>query len=1015
MIANINIISLIFFITSAVYTFIGFYSFSLNKENRINQLFFVICLCLAEWAVCFSLSISTDPSNIEKARIFRQISVLGWGIFYSLGYHFLNLLMHPDKKISIYRYALIYIPSLLNIIFYTCLGEISNAQFAMLYTQHGWISENVSSPLNLYFTLYAFIFSTITILKAVRWQCSSNNSKVTTESRLLTILYLITFIASLTIEVILNKIFGHNILQITIIFLALPVSVMFYILLKKKVILPKIETNTYQIIDEQKQENIFNMTGFVYLVFAYTSLFFNYFIEAHRLPNQIIYSGLIYITGTVHFFLKRCLKNKSTQYQFITVIAVILMLVISIRYRVHGFSIVLSFFFFYLMLTAVFEKNRYTYLIVSGIIMVQIYSWYYYPRISNLTIDNSEYSRRIIAIIVGLFVVLYINKLYKTKIKENLEQIDIQNTLSLISNDLLEVNIDNLNDKIADILKLCKEYFNYSSAYYYQVQNDTKTLKQIYCTNGPIDEEITKVYDSLPQKQLILARQKCPVLNLDNEDMSDAAKEYFKSKNIIGFYEFPVIVEGVVEGCVVFEFTKHRKNTAMCDFNQIISNLISNTIKKVNYEKILYYNANYDVLTRLKNRNGFTKEVNKLIEEKDLKKPAVIFLDIDNFKIVNNAFGYSVGDELLKTVAKILKENSTDESIIARFNKDEFSLFYPYTKDKAEIAERIQKILELFEKPIHVAEYEFKIYINIGISVFPEDGKSSEDLLKNADLALNEVKKINKVRYHFCDEKDKNKTLESAVYTNKLFTALQNNELKLAYQPQVDCKTGKIIGAEALIRWESPEFGTVSPGKFIPILEHTGMIIRIGEWIIEQVAMQQVKMSVKGLPKIRLSVNLSVIQFQDEKLIDKLRQILENWVIDTDYFELEITENVAVSNNDFLLERFEEIKEMGCSIAIDDFGVEFSSLNRLQSLPIDRLKIDKTFVDGIGIDEKRESIIKIIIQLAEALKLESIAEGVETEEQLKFLQDNNCKEIQGYYFAKPMYQEEFEEFVRNNI
>ncbi len=1016
MVSNQNILSFIFFIASAIYTTIGFYSFSLNKKKPVNKLFFIICLCLAEWAICFTLSTGTDHINFKKALLFRKLGVFGWGIFYSLGYHFLLVLKAPNKKHPIYEYLLIYIPSLINIILYTCLGETSNAQFAMIYTKNGWISDNVASPINAYFHTYVFVFSTLTIVRALYWQFRSNDSKTTKESHILTILYLISFFLSLLIEIILNKLLNYNIIQPTILFLLAPVSIMFYILLKKKVIIPSVDSNTYQIIDQHKQENIFNMTGAIYLLFAYTSLFFNYIIgPQHRMYNQILYSVIFYLVGFSHFFLKRILNRIKGQYAFITITSIVFMFIVSIRYQLEGFNAIWGIIFYYLLITAVFENRKYTYIIVIGGILIQFFTWYKNPLEYNLLIDWTEYYKRIIMILLSLLVVLYINKLYKTKIKENLAQIKIQEILSKISTQLLEVTINNLDDKILDVLSLCSEGFNYSAGYYFKWYADKSYFELICHTEPEADKEAEFVLNNSRCRESILKGQRCPVLDISEEiNVSERAKNYFERKKIVGFYAFPIMIDDIVQGCIIFDFKKKRKYTAICNFNKTIANIIGNTIKKINYEKILYYNAHYDILTGLKNSNGFTQEVKKILKTEKLIMPATIFLDINNFKVINNAFGHSVGDRMLKSVANMIKDNSEENTVIARFNKDEFCLFYPDTKKHDEILERVKKIINLFESPIHILDYEFKIYLNIGIAVYPEDGGDIETLIKNADLALNESKRRGKKKIHFCNEGDKNKTLQNIVYTNKLFSALQNNELKLAYQPQIDCQTGKVIGAEALVRWVSPEFGTISPAKFIPILEHTGLIVKVGEWIVEQVAIQQAKMIAKGLPKIRLSANLSVVQFQDEYLIQKLKNIIDNWVVDTDYFELEITENVATSHDTFLFERFKEIKTLGCSIAIDDFGVEFSSLNRLQSLPIDRLKIDKSFVDGIGIDEKKESIVKIVIQLAKALELDSIAEGVENEEQVKFLKNLNCREIQGYYFAKPMFDDEFEEFVRNN-
>ncbi len=1015
MMGDLNIFSLVFFVVSLIYTITGAYAFCLNKKNRINKIFLLICLSLAEWAMCFSLVNSVGADNFEFAMFFTRISVFGWGIFYSLAYHFIKLIINPDKKIPLKTYILIYLPALLNIIFFTCFGELSERNLGLQYTGSVWLFHGKLEFFYGFFLTYAVCFAFLTVFKGLLWQYNPNNPRADNKSKIVAYMFVLVFVLGTSSEVIINKILGHQIIPLTVVWLLLPILFMFPILLKHRIIKPKNDMNTYQILDEQKQETIFNLSGGIYLIIAYITLFLNYYVVGHRLPHQIFASFLIYIFGLLHFFVKKIFPVEKHQRAFISIFSIAVVYIIAIRYKTDGLSIILGVAFYYLMITAIYDKSRHTYFVTCGIITVQLIVLLKYPLKRYFLVDWVEYLTQTIVIIISSIVILYINKLYRNKIKENFEQIEIQEAISLISNDSLEVNIENINSKITDILKLCNTHLKYTFSYYYKLSKNKKDFVQVCYTDKIKDENSTKILNTLPQKEKILKGESYQILDVNQEkNFSDEALAYFNNKKILGFYVIPIIIEGVLNGCVVFEFTEVQKNSVIANSNKIISNLIVNTIKKVNYEKILYYNANYDLITGIKNRNGFTKDISTILEKNNLEMPALLALDIDNFEMIHNAFGYSVGTKLLKTVSEMLISNSNKKAVVARFSKDTFFIFYPDTKTKEEIIKRLEKILDLFEEPISVENYEFKLYINIGIAVSPEDGENSEELLKNAELALNEVKKIDKARYHFCDVKDKDSTLENVVYTNKLFTALKNKELKLAYQPQVDCKTGKVIGAEALIRWISPEFGIVAPNKFVPILENTALIVKIGEWIIEQVAILQIKMKEKGLPKIRLSANISVVQFQDEKLIEKIRNIFDKHNVDTDFFELEITENVATSDYDFLLDRLSEIKTLGCSIAIDDFGVEFSSLNRLQSLPVDRLKIDKSFIDGIGTDKKKESIAKIIIQLAKSLGLESIAEGVETEEQVKFLQENNCDEIQGYYFGKPMFEEEFEEFVKEN-
>jgi EAL domain-containing protein (putative c-di-GMP-specific phosphodiesterase class I) len=320
--------------------------------------------------------------------------------------------------------------------------------------------------------------------------------------------------------------------------------------------------------------------------------------------------------------------------------------------------------------------------------------------------------------------------------------------------------------------------------------------------------------------------------------------------------------------------------------------------------------------------------------------------------------------------------------------------------------------MSLFKEPMLIKDQEFFVSASGGVSVYPVDGTDIDTLIKNADLALHSAKESGKKHFTFCTPAMKRDVEHKTQLTNYLYRAQERNELILYYQPQVNVTTKKIIGAEALIRWQHPEKGLIFPSVFIPLTEQTGLINPIGQWALETACSQAKAWQNQGLPPVTMAVNLSVEQFRNPYLKDMIARTLERTGLAANYLELEITENIAIKEPDDIIRVLNDLKDLGVSISIDDFGTEYSSLSRLKQLPIDRIKIAMQFVHGISSSSKDEAITKVIINLARNLGLRVIAEGVETETQLNFLSERLCDEIQGYYFYKPMTAAEFEAALR---
>lgn len=424
-------------------------------------------------------------------------------------------------------------------------------------------------------------------------------------------------------------------------------------------------------------------------------------------------------------------------------------------------------------------------------------------------------------------------------------------------------------------------------------------------------------------------------------------------------------------------------------------------------EKELEYLAYYDELTGLPNRALFVETLKKSLTQAKRNGTllSILFIDLDRFKKINDSHGHYIGDQLLVNVAERLKQMLRDSDTIARNGGDEFVVLIENMKDVLEPFVVATKIIEILNEKFNVNEYDMHIGASIGISLYPVDGDDALDLLKMSDTAMYEAKKIGRNNFQFYSNAMSNQITDRLKLENALRDALDNNELYVVYQPQVNAQTLKTSGFEALIRWNSPEFGMVSPVKFVPILEETGLIYSIGEWIILEV-LQFIKSGASNNTKV--SINLSTLQCGVSNYSTKIRSFIEDAEVDPSLVEFEITESLLISDFQQAETFLTDISKLGCSIALDDFGTGYTSFSYLTKLPIDIIKIDRSLVTGIDNNRNLQDIVRAIVTMSESLNIKNVFEGVETSDELKMVQELNGKIIQGYLFSKPLGQLEIE-------
>ncbi len=434
-------------------------------------------------------------------------------------------------------------------------------------------------------------------------------------------------------------------------------------------------------------------------------------------------------------------------------------------------------------------------------------------------------------------------------------------------------------------------------------------------------------------------------------------------------------------------------------------------------EKRIQYLATHDALTDLPNRMMFSQLLNHTLQSarRFKRQFAVFFIDLDRFKVINDTLGHEAGDQLLQEIAKTFKRVLREIDVIARLGGDEFVILIEEVDDLTQITGVAQRVLSAAMKPMVIMGQECRITASIGISVYPKDAQDEQTLMKNADLAMYLAKEEGKNNYQFYTPKMKSQSFERLSLETNLRHALERQEFYLHYQAKLDFKTGGITGVEALLRWQNPDLGNVSPTRFIPMAEETGLIVPIGRWVLKTACSQNVAWQSQGLATVCMAVNLSIRQLMDDTLVPDIRAVLKESGLAPSLLELEITESMLMQDPERVIKILTEIKKMGVRLAIDDFGTGYSSLGQLKRFPIDTLKVDRSFIRDLSRNSEDRGITEAIIAMGKTLSLTVIAEGVETEEQEAFLRSHACDEMQGYYFSKPTPPDQFAELLRKHV
>ena len=1006
------IFSLLFFIICGSYIFFGSYIVSVNAKEKSNRVFFVLCIFLGVWT--FSLAMSISAVDIETCFFWHRVSALGWCCFAGLLLHFFLILTKKQRLLKKWWiYFLIYTPAAFFIYIFALSHDLAILQYNLINTPYGWLNRGENNLWNVLYYIYYYSFIAVGLGVLWHWGEYSSDKRNKQTARIILCGFSISLFIGFVMQILGNELFLTGATQKVSNVMFFAILAMFYSIKKYKLVrMPPINIDEI-ILNKSNRTKIYNYLSGCFIAGSFLNIISRCFIEEQAdLISILTFSGLLLAISFVIQIAQRAKPLKKYQNYIIMVLIGLSIPVITFEFISIASPTIWAFPFILIIVGLVYNNRIALVGITVSIFLTQILVFIIKPQ-AIVEIDSSAYLVRIGLFGIGVWVAFFVNKIYVQRLKQNADQIKIQKLISEFSTDFLNVSAVNFDEKSAKWLHKSGALFNIDRACicYFNEDKSSISCQQEWCNEGV--ESQKEARQDLPV-EAAPAWIKSIIANkiVHNFNRGDNLEE--RPNDVI--IAIPISCKGQVRGFLTFEI-KTEKDELILEYEgllEIIANVLADALMKIDAEHEINYRAYYDQLTGLPNRLLFNDRLNQEIElsKQNGKMIGIVFLDIDSFKTVNDTMGHEGGDKMLVQVSQKLVRSIKNTDTVCRFEGDEFVIMLNNISREKEVLKIADRITGLFKHAFMVNGQEFYISANAGIANYPKDGETAEELIKNADIAMYKAKEKGKNSYVLCSSIIKEEVNFKNKLTGNLHHALENHELRVYYQPQICLATGKIVAVEALLRWQHPELGLILPKVIIPLAEQTGLINPIGEWVLKTACRQTKSWQELGLPPIRIAINISATQFRNPLLISQMKKLFKETDLKPRYLELELTENIAINKSSYIVSVLNGLKKLGLYISIDDFGTEYSSLSRLKLLPMDQIKIDKQFIDGIAENEKDQAIVNTIIQLAKNLGLNVIAEGVETQAQIDFLKAQQCDTVQGFFYHKPMPAAEIEAVLR---
>ncbi|MGE4272186.1 MAG: EAL domain-containing protein [Desulfitobacterium sp.] len=998
----------------------GLYATNGIFKKAINRLLMIMCCALLVWSLGLAITAAADNKGISM--IGYLVAPIGWGPMSGMLLHFTLLLTEQEKLLKKWWiYPALYLPGLVMIYAFTILPAMGLYTDDFIHTQYGWVPAVNYDLWDYFFYAYYIGFTIINIILLLLARITSQDKNIRTQATWLAICYIIAYALGTLSDVVFGYI-NITVPRLSSVFSLLPIGAIAYIVKKYGLLGPVTITQSEGLHTDQAHSNVYRVMSFGFAIGSMLNIISQKLVyQETGLPDIDKFSMVLIFIAVMILLINELRINGFLKEMLIAMVYSMIIPYMTLRFVKYGSITIWAFVFLLFILCLIYNRRILLITITMSALMTQVLVWAISPRVL-VEVNVADYSVRLGLIGLSAILSVYVNSIYVAKLKENYSYDEKQTLLAEISRDFISAEEWNKDEILHNLLEKCGKFIQSDRAYIIVFEQDKGNLhyscewlaggtRSFLKDFGMLSSDIhLKLLDQFESEGIM----KLPDAKL-LPPLAGKFKRMLAEQNIRGMVNLPVKEKGEIIGIMGFNSARPLREWHLdsTDFMEIVANVVSDMLLKIKTENRNKFLAYHDQLTLLPNRRLFKEHIDETIKQASRtgKTLAVVFLDIDSFKAINDTMGHDLGDAVLYEVAQILSDNIRYYDAVSRFGGDEFAIILNEISAKDEASKIIDELMSAICMPLNIRGQEFYVTFSAGCALYPEDGEDSDTLLKNADTAMYNAKRLGKNQYLMCNQAMKDQVAEQLMLTNHLHRALEREQLVIYYQPQVDIATKSIVGFEALLRWSLPERGIISPGLFIPIAEQTRLITPIGEWVLETACRQNKLWQEKGFSGLRMAVNVSVVQLGNPDFVQQVEGILKKTGLSPKDLELEITESAASNNVDNIVSILASLKALGLTLSIDDFGTEYSSLSRLKVLPIDRIKMDMQFVHGIEGCEKDQAIAKVIINLAKSMNLQVIAEGVETKTQLDFLSQRSCDVAQGYYYYKPMPAEEIEKIL----
>lgn len=1010
---TVHLLPFVFFILSNIGIVLAAYAFQLDRRSELNRVFLAACLCMSVWS--FGFSIADTASSVEACLFWLRFAALGWSMVYAVILHFTAVLtlperlrgMHPLRRL--FGAVLLYGPALLCAFAFSLGGGYARRQYRLVRDGAVWNNLNATGFWPWFFYAYFAFYSSAVLLLLLRWRQKARNPQQRRQASALFAAFGSMFLLGAATD-IANAVFRWMRLPyLAPLYCAFLLAVLCYNI-RPFHFLDNTRTRDDEIIlNENRRLTIYGVSGLALICSGVLYFVIQYGARgAESLRSALSVSLTVVLLGVfLHLVLHFRPLHRYIEAVYIGVVEIAIP-VIAIHFVQNAGTVFWSFPLILIVCALVFNQRLVMVATTASALTAQIFLWIVQPS-AVLTVSGPIYTGRMGMLVFTSAAAYYVNTLYVRRLKENAEKTRMQSLITEISTDFVAANSSNIAEKLDRMLETIGRYFGLERCCLCLPYRDSAEWRRPFVwRNDDFPEDETCRGDFCRQwEQSVGSAGVVYFPDLQLLPQGDAIGRHFTRRRIRSLLSIPVIVNDKVAGYLNLASAESSKSWSEehRSVMEVTARIAADALAKVEAEDQINRMAFYDGLTKLPNRLLFFDRARQSIEtaRRTGRKVGVVFVDLDSFKSVNDTLGHDSGDRLLRAAADRLVSCVRDSDTVSRFGGDEFLLLLTNLQKAADGGVVTAAVMNALTKPFVIDGQEIHITASAGIAVFPEDGDRAETLISNADNAMYLAKAKGKNGFLFCTEELKAELAYKAKLSGGLRRALRQGELTLEYQPQVRLADDSITGVEALLRWKHPELGTVMPAGIIPIAEQSGLIGDIGDWVLRTACRQLADWRRKGLPDLRLSVNVSVLQLHDPLFVQKLARLLAETGVPPSALDLELNENTAVCSDLFRLQRvLYELKRLGVGLSIDYFGSEHASIDRLKTLPVDRIKLDLSLVQSIDHGAHERAVTKVIISLVQELQLKLTAEGVESATQRNFLKQRMCDEAQGFFYYHPL-------------